>query len=122
MNTPLDDLLGRLEEVSTEAAKITDPALSEAVDTIAALDKIKERGSLVQQLNTELKSAGPLSYTDFNRLVIIHYQGSRAEENLRLVRNQLAGQLSANTRERAYLDCVTGGLETPPPTRLTNSA
>jgi hypothetical protein len=118
----IDTLLSQLESVSAEAVSITDPAVNETPDSVAALEKISERGVLVQQLHTELAAAGPLSYADFNRLVVIHYQGSRVEENLKLTRNQLAGQLSSNTRERAYLDCITGGLNVPRATRLTNSA
>jgi hypothetical protein len=121
-NRLLDDILSRLENVSTEAVRITDPALNETPDSVAAFEKISERGVLVQQLQAELGAAGPLSYPDFNRLVVIHHQGSRAEENLRLTRNQLAGRLSVHTRERAYLDCITGGLNVPPATRLTNTA
>ena len=121
-NRLLDDLLSRLENVSAEAVRITDPALNETAGSVAASDKISERGVLVQQLNGELATAGLLSYTDFNRLVVIHHQGCRAEENLRLTRNHLAGQLSSNTRERAYLDCVTGGLNVPRTTRVINRA
>jgi hypothetical protein len=122
VSTSIHELLSRLEDVSTEAVRITDPALNTTVDTVAALDKITERGQLVQQLNTELDAAGLLSYADFNRLVVIHYQGSRADENLKLTRSQLAGELSANTRERAFLDCLTGGLETPRTTCLSDNA
>ena len=118
----IDELFSQLENVSAEAVRITDPALNEMAGSIAAFEKISERGVLLQQLHAEIETAGPLSYTDFNRLVVIHYQGSRAEENLRLTRNQLAGRLSAHTRERAYLDCITGGLNVPPATCLTNSA
>ncbi len=118
----IDKLLSRLENVSTEAVRITDPVLDATPDSVVAFEKISERGVLLQQLCTELGAAGPLSYPDFNRLVVIHYQGSRAEENLRLMRNQLAGRLSSHTRERAYLDCITAGLNAPPVTRLTNSA
>ncbi len=118
----IDELLSQLENVSAEAVRITDPALNETSESVAAFEKISERGVLLQQLHTELAVAGPLSHTEFNRLVVIHHQGSRAEENLRLTRNQLAGRLSAHTRERAYLDCITGGLNAPPATRLTNSA
>ena len=121
MSASIHELLGRLEDVSAEAVNITDLALNPVVDAVAALDKITERGELVQQLNTELAVAGPLSYADFNRLVIIHYQGSRADENLKMTRSQLAGELSANTRERAFLDCLTGGLETPRTTCLSDN-
>jgi hypothetical protein len=122
MSAPLDDLLNQLEQISAEAVKITDPSLNEAVNSIAALETIRQRGDLVQQLNTELTVAEPLSYTDFNRLVIIHYQGSRVEQNLQLTRQQLVSRLASGTRERAYLDCLTSGLDTPRTTRLTNSA
>jgi hypothetical protein len=117
----INDLLTRLESVSMEAMKMTDPTANEVVDTIASDNKIQERGILVDQLNAELAAAGPLSYTDFNRLIIIHYQGSRTEENVQLARNQLAGELSLNTRGRAFLDCIAGGLEAPQTTRLTDS-
>ena len=122
MSASIHELLSRLEDVSAEAVNITDLALNPVVDTVTALNKIVERGELIQQLHTELAAAGPLSYTDFNRLVIIHYQGSRADENLKLTRSQLAGQLSSNTRERAFLDCLTGGLETPRKTCLSDNA
>ena len=118
----IDELFSQLENVSAEAVRITDPALNEMAGSVAVFEKISERGVLLQQLHAELEAAGQLSYTGFNRLVVIHYQGSRAEENLRLMRNQLACRLSAHTRERAYLDCITGGLNLPPVARLTNSA
>lgn len=121
MSARLDDLLSRLEDVSAEAVRLTDPALNDVADSAAAFEKVNERGGLVQQLNAELAAAHPLSYTDFNRLVVIHYQGSRVQENLRLTRNQIAGQLSANNRERAYFDCVTGGLDLPRTPHLASS-
>lgn len=123
MNTSIDGLLSRLEDLTAEAVKVTNPALNESVDTIAALELIGQRGALINQLNTALSSpAEPLSYADFNRLIVIHFQGRQAESNLIHHRNQLANLLSTNTRERALLDRITGIVETPRMPSLNNNA
>jgi hypothetical protein len=114
VNTSVDGLLSRLEDLTAEAAKATNPALHELVDTLAALELIGRRGALINELSSALSSfIEPLSYTDYNRLIVIHFQGRQAESNLISYRNQLANLLSTNTRERTLLDRITGIVETP---------
>src|ERR1035441_1309140 len=121
MNTLVEGLLGRLEDLTAEAVKATNPALPEVVDPIAALELIGRRGALINELKSALSlPAEPLSYTDFNRLVVIHFQGRQAESHLINYRNQLADLLSTNTRERTLFDRITGMVETPRIPALNN--
>ena len=121
MNTLVEGLLGRLEDLTAEAVKATNPALPEAVDPIAALELIGRRGALINELKSALSlPAEPLSYTDFNRLVVIHFQGRQAESHLINYRNQLADLLSTNTRERTLFDRITGMVEAPRIPALNN--
>ena len=54
MSASVESLLGRLEDLTAEAVKATNPALSEAVDTIAALALIGQRGALISELKSAL--------------------------------------------------------------------
>jgi hypothetical protein len=98
MNTQLEELFSRLEHVSTELAESSDPLLTGAIE---------ERGELIQQLQRVLALQDPLSYSEWNRLVVIHHQGSRIQENLEKIRNRVALQLTENTGGRVFLERVT---------------
>jgi hypothetical protein len=98
MNTELEDLLSRLEQVSAEAAESSNPLLAGAIE---------ERGKLIEQIQPVLASHVPLSYSEWNRLVIVHHQGSRIQENLENIRNQVVLELGGNTRGRLFLERVT---------------
>jgi hypothetical protein len=122
MSASVEGLLGRLEDLTAEAVKTTNPALPEAVDPIAALELIGRRGALINELNSALSlPAEPLSYTDFNRLIVIHFQGRQAESHLVDYRNQLANLLFTNTRERTLFDRITGIVEAPRIPALNNN-
>jgi hypothetical protein len=121
MSASVEGLLSRLEDLTAEAVKATNPALPEAVDAIAALALIGQRGALISELKSALSSpAEPLSYTDFNRLIVIHFQGRQTESHLIDYRNQLANLLSTNSRERTLFDRITGMVETPRIPALNN--
>jgi hypothetical protein len=103
MNTEIEELLIRLEQVSTEAADSFNPLLSDAIE---------ERRKLIEKLQPVLASHAPLSYSEWNRLVVIHHQGSRIQANLERIRSQMALELGGNARGRLFLERVTS-LITP---------
>jgi hypothetical protein len=116
MDTLMEELLTRLEEVNSRAVDSSDPALHEVVNTVQVLELIRERGLLIEQLKPELAARAPVSYIEWNRLVIIHHQGARILENLKQVRSQVALELGANSSGRVFLQRVTS-LLSPMPNR-----
>jgi hypothetical protein len=98
MDKQLEELFSRLEQVSTELAESSDPLLTDAIE---------ERGELIEQLQRELVLQGPLSYSEWNRLVVIHHQGARIQENLLKIRNQVALELTGHSGGRMFLERVT---------------
>lgn len=114
MNTQIEELLIRLEEVNSRAVDGSDLALHQAVDTVQVLELIRERGALLEQLKPVLASQAPVSYIEWNRLVIIHHQGSRILENLQQVRNRVALEIGANSSGRVFLQRVTSLLAPVP--------
>jgi hypothetical protein len=110
MSTHIEELLTRLEEVNTRAVDSSDPALHQAVNTFQVLEIIEERGRLIEELQPVLAAHAPVSYVEWNRLVVVHHQGSLLLENLRQVRSRLALELGANNNSRLFLERVTGML------------
>ena len=108
--TNFEIVLGSLESVTAKAVQITDPSLNEVVDTIEALDLVEERGTLLRGLKEVLSQVPQLTYIEWNRLVIVQFQGTRIEANLNLVRSTLAAQLSGNAQDRALLARMTGAV------------
>ena len=110
MSKELEQLLTRLEELSAQAVDCSDPSLHERVDTLQIQNLVRERGELIQQLPPVLAAQGPVSYVEWNRIVIIHHQGSRIHENIERARNRLVVELSVNCSGRVFLDRMTGML------------
>lgn len=114
MNTQIEELLTRLEEVNSEAADRSDPALHQKVDTVQVLELVRERGKLLDQLKPVLAAHAPVSYMEWNRLVVIHHQGTRILENLHQVRMRVASELGANASGRVFLDRMNSLLAPVP--------
>lgn len=112
----LEDLLTRLEEVSARADEVCDPELVETANIDQVVELIKARGELIGQLQRLLASHSPVSFMEWNRLVVIHRQGTRLQENSQRVRSQVVRALAANSSGRVFLERVTGML-TPAPNR-----
>jgi hypothetical protein len=106
----LDELFSELERISAEAV---DQAA--AGDIEATVRSINERGAAVLRLEAALKNAPPASYTEWNRLIVIHFQGKRILEHLAAARMRLGSDLIESERERALLDCVNAvaGVKNP---------
>ena len=111
MNTELNHLLTRLEELSSEIADRSDPSLHENVDILEVRELIRERGKLIEQLQPMLAANTALSYEEWNRLVVLHHQGARIHENIERSRNRLVIDLSVNCSGRVFLDRITGLLK-----------
>jgi hypothetical protein len=107
MKTEIEDLLTRLEELSAEAVDRSDPAQENGVDTLQVRALLQERGRLIEELQPVLAANAPVSYLEWNRIVIIHHQGSRIQENLVQTRNQVALDLRVNSSGRVFLDRVS---------------
>lgn len=110
MSTQLEELLSRLEELSTQAVDSSDPALHPSVDTVGILEFIRERGSLIEQLRPVLAAHSPVSYVEWNRLIVIHHQGARILENVNHVRSRVAFELGSNASGRHFLERVNSML------------
>jgi hypothetical protein len=107
MKMRIEEILTRLEEWSAQAVDISDPLLQDRVDTTQVCELIQRRGELIEQLQPVLAANAPVSYLEWNRIVVVHHQGSRIQENLGKVRIQLALELGANSNGRMFLERVT---------------
>jgi hypothetical protein len=96
----VDHYLTELEELSARALELAD-----AGDTVAAAVVVNHRGEAVQRLQA---LSEPLSYTDWNRLVVIHYQGNQIAASLATARKQIASEFLESAREHAFLECIGG--------------
>lgn len=104
MSEPIDGLLSELEELSTRVVE-----LAAAADTVAAEDLITQRGAVAARLKMALETAvSPCSYSDWNRLVVVHAQGNQIQAHLAAARTGIAMQLIENAREQALLECMSG--------------
>jgi hypothetical protein len=113
---------GRLEELLTELEELSVRALEEANrgDIVAALETVCQRGEAVSSLQTALAKESPVSYTEWNRLAVIHFQGNRIQESIETTRLHLAGELIQNVRDQALLGCVSGVVNESPSTSGLN--
>jgi hypothetical protein len=117
MNEIVDQLLTQLEELSARAVDFAGEG-----NTVAAADVIAERGTAIERLKLAIASSEPLSYTDWNRLVVIHCQGNRIHANLQTAREQIASEVVECARENAFLECVGGVVEQTGSSQLNESA
>lgn len=118
MTDTLNNLLSELEELS---AKAVDQATAGELE--AAAHTIFQRSAAVVGLQRVLAAAEPVSYTEWNRLAVIHFQGNRIHDMLLAARGQLAAELVESTRGQALLECVSGVVgESTPPARLSEHA
>lgn len=99
----IDGLLTELEELSAKALQET-----EAGNLTSAMHTIAQRGVAVGQLPTALAAAAPVTYVEWNRIAVIHFQGNRIQASLQAVRQRFAGERVQTAREQALLECVTG--------------
>jgi len=115
------ELLTRLEDVSARAVEITGTN-TEPFDCAAALPLIEERDALLTELNDVLQTSQTLSYIEWNRLVIIHFQGNRILENLLGFRSQAAVAWADNARAQAFIQRVSGTVGQPWAEHLSETA
>ena len=108
MKSSLDALLSTLEQVSADLTGALEALGDADLTTVAGL--LETRRQLIDDLKAATSSDGPFSYTDFNRMVVIHVQGSRAETRLQALRENLKAASSMNAQQRAYIHCVSGVL------------
>ena len=104
----MNEILTRLEEVSARAVDCSESTVHDTVDIVQVCELIQERGSLLNQLQPILACDGSLTYPEWNRLVMIHRQGARLQENLIKARHKTALELGGNARGRVFLERVTG--------------
>jgi hypothetical protein len=117
MNSDIENLLGQLETISAELTEMTEHSLSGADNLVEVLDLITGRGALVEKLSGDLAArSSPVSYSDWNRLVVIHHQGQRIGTNLSAKRNDILGQLAVNAQGQALLNRMNALVEEGPRT------
>jgi len=108
----VDHLLTELEQLSARALELAD-----AGDTMEAATVVARRGEAVERLQ---KLSEPLSYPDWNRLVVIHYQGNQLAASLTSARRRIAAEFLETAREDAFLGCIGGVVDTEPAAVLVN--
>jgi hypothetical protein len=122
MNNAVHQLLTRLEEVSAKAVDATDIVPRDGLDTAVASSLIEERGALIAELNDVLRAAEPVSYIEWNRLVVVQYQGNRIQANLLRFRSQAVLALAGNARAQAFIERLSGAISERPKEHLSESA
>lgn len=103
MSPELDQLLIELEKLSARAIEEV-----QAHDLTAAAQTVRLRGQALSRLQLELAHTQAISYEEWNRLVVIHFQGNRIGEGFMQARQRLAAQLVETSRDQALLNCVAG--------------
>ena len=105
MSDSLNDLLTSLEELTANAFSLTASTPDRNADFERSLELIQQRSVLIRELSEKLCGI-ELSYTDFNRLVIISFQGQRLQEQMIDLRARLASStsLAANRQQRNYAE------------------
>jgi hypothetical protein len=102
MPSNLECLLNELEEASAQAL-----ALVESGELALAADIVRRRGVTLSHLQEALTVVDPVSYEEWNRLAVIHFQGNRVQEALTIARARLAAELIDNFREQSLLDSMS---------------
>jgi hypothetical protein len=110
MNKTVDEMLTTLEEVSAKVVDATDITQRDTLDASLTIPLIEKRGALIAELNNVLRTSEPLSYSEWNRLVIVHYQGNRIQANLLGLRSQAVVALADNARAQAFIERLTGAV------------
>lgn len=100
-----DELLTELERLSAQALQLAD-----SEDTENAAEIVGQRGETIQRLTGITET---FSYTDWNRLVIIHHQGNRIAASLQAARARIAHEFLDSVGGHALLECMSGVLEEP---------
>jgi hypothetical protein len=108
MPDSLHQLLAALEEITAKAECLVGPRDGVAGDLDAVHGLIHERGVLIGKLPEVISDSAPISYSDYNRIGILHLQGDQISGRLRGIRDQLALQVASGTAQRAYRDCLSG--------------
>ncbi len=103
----LGELLTSLEEVTVKALELSEPGLGLGADLAETLVLIHQRDALIRQL-CDMLPGRDLSYQDYNRTLVLSYQGQRLQNQLIDVRTQLATSLAVTLHQRAYAERVTG--------------
>jgi hypothetical protein len=122
MSNAVGRLLTHLEEVTAKAFDATDTARHDTLDPERALALIEERGVLIAELNDALRTAEPVSYTEWNRFVIMQYQGNGIQANLLGLRSQAVLALADNARAQAFIERLTGAVWQGPEEHLSETA
>lgn len=103
------DICEPIEELLRELEHCTEAALAEARsgNVLDASKTIEYRGDVVRRL-TGILPASTLSYQDWNRLVIVHFQGNQLADAINQARMEAAARLVEMSRQQALLDCMAG--------------
>lgn len=108
MADSLDEILDALERLT--GSLLTDSAGAGKCDLADVAGCLQQRATLLRQLSACLAASPPVNYTDYNRLVIVHFQGGQIEANLRKIRSGIAADLSCGARDRLYAERIADQL------------
>lgn len=107
MKQDLEAILSLLEQVTTAlAATLQQPDETSDLERSARL--LAERGRLLQEFLSAQPGQAGLSYEHFNRLLVVHVQGSQAVSEFHAMRERLTEQVLDLQRQRAYAGCLHG--------------
>ena len=91
-------------------------------DTKELLADLQQRTALIGQLSEALRSSPPLSYPEYNRLIIIQAQGQKIQASLEQMRGLIAAEMSGFGRDRMYADRLASQLpDISPASKLDRS-
>jgi hypothetical protein len=115
MEMEINELLGRLEELSSALTRTVDAAagVESDGDTVAGL--LVQRGQAIEELTRAIAARGPLTYIEFNRMAVIHYQGNQAAIGLKQIRDEMDAALASTTRKQAFANRIAGTLDSHQP-------
>ena len=113
----LDELLTQVEELSSQALELA------SVGNMAQAARLVEaRAAGIKSLTEFIAMSGPLSFTHYNRLVVIHRQGDRIAAVINGSRLEIAKTFIDTVREHAYLERISAVVETSVPAQLSETA
>ena len=108
MPTPLTELLGTLETLTSDAER---DYLSDMCDALVSIDL---RRVAIAQLVEWLSAANLVTAPEFERIKNIERSGADLLTRVQRRREQLQEELRSSARQRSFADCVTGILNAPP--------
>jgi hypothetical protein len=94
-----------LEEIEQVTAAIVDQSSEvNACDMVSLNVALRRRSELMRNLAEALRAETPVGPDEYNRLIVLHVQGTKINSNLLRIRDLLTTKLHQRSRERRYAE------------------